>query len=1237
ACRRYLYGGNCVPACPTRRIYNVHTSSWEQNKEGRFSLGHVCVSQCPEGFLMDGDHCVLKCSRPGTQQIRNQCVQCPPSGCLKSCSAKQLQLPSVDFLYKSLLKQMVNCTFWEGSLILKKQSFEGDTFHNLTQEEESVTFEDLKNGLGNIQEITGILYIGTESLAPWLRNLTFLSKLRRIGGEAPQGYNSPLKILHNYYLEHLGISSLKLVGAHRGVIQIVQNPKLCLAETIKWRSLMWMPERPTTDMTLSFPIIFQNRPSNECLADRIGCDESVCDLQHGCWGPGPTNCRVCAHWLIQGREETGRCVLNCSLVEGGYYPVVITRTIRANKTLKANYCYKCHKECGTAPGACFGPDANHCNNGCANVLDGEFCRAECPLGKFPDGKNVCQECASVCTTHPQGLYDETESTNWTAVCTGPGDWFGSNGCSHCVQVVSANSLVKESALKLKCLTPYQHCPNDTFLHLINIPRDEPEEELRAKIREDNSLIHFQKGLHSLLGDWLTAHQLQRSKIGMVRICAPCHSQCSNGCSGPSPNQCTQCRNARYNGICVEKCVEGTYETNGTHGEILCLPCHAQCGLGCGGPTASDCDVCRNYKRFLNDNKSKWICVESCPPGISFRIEPNPNTNAVEFVCVYDKNLNNSQPADREKVDRCFLCFSSEIISPGLLNRLSLLSKALFAFCGLSALFIAIYFSYTCSKVVVGGRNLKSNLVMSESASGCNAMCYRFWMKSVIVPDADEEKYGTRNSNARRNIRLRSLPIRSSTLKHGEETHSLMKHQSDTMPDMTTLLIIPEYQLKLGSRVGGGAFGSVFKGIWYKGPISPSFAKEIDNMFAKAIREETSFVPLDSLVEDNTYASTEQEYLTVEEEDEKVIKWAPNIDHSILPEHQTTLDPQLINNGAGDPQSNPIVQLKESKESVIMRPDSLTTEPRHCVKHNEEDSERDDRCVENVEEHVVAIKVLNDETDSSTSKALLEEARASVQTILFNKLLCLQFTDSLIKITDFGLAKCIEDTGGEYTAKGGLMPVKWLAIECIKKRIFSSKSDVWAYGWLEDPEARPSFEDLFQRICYMQLEPQAYLNFRQRGRSRLWSDSGITASSSGYIATTLNTAMTNTENTSIIMKSLSEASEPNTTAASPNYQEREGVEEEGEVIHYASPLSDYRYGIMAAVTSSQRLEQTQLLESIVEDAEETNAFPNDYERPNATFRITDELQAGGASTIPIAEEDYLEPRHNSENTDKYLNF
>lgn len=49
-------------------------------------------------------------------------------------------------------------------------------------EEESVRMEDLMLGLANLEEITGVLYISTHHLAPWLRNLSFLSKLRSIGG-----------------------------------------------------------------------------------------------------------------------------------------------------------------------------------------------------------------------------------------------------------------------------------------------------------------------------------------------------------------------------------------------------------------------------------------------------------------------------------------------------------------------------------------------------------------------------------------------------------------------------------------------------------------------------------------------------------------------------------------------------------------------------------------------------------------------------------------------------------------------------------------------------------------------------------------------------------------------------------------------------------------------------------------------------------------------------------------------
>ncbi|VEL38812.1 unnamed protein product [Protopolystoma xenopodis] len=52
---------------------------------------------------------------------------------------------------------------------------------------------------------------------------------------------------------------------------------------------------------------------------------------------------------------------------------------------------------------------------------------------------------------------------------------------------------------------------------------------------------------------------------------------------------------------------------------------------------------------------------------------------------------------------------------------------------------------------------------------------------------------------------------------------------------------------------------------------------------------------------------------------------------------------------------------------------------------------------------------------------------------------------LVRITDFGLAKCLEQIGDEYHASGGRMPIKWLAIESIGDKTFSSKSDIWSYA------------------------------------------------------------------------------------------------------------------------------------------------------------------------------------------------
>lgn len=54
-------------------------------------------------------------------------------------------------------------------------------------------------------------------------------------------------------------------------------------------------------------------------------------------------------------------------------------------------------------------------------------------------------------------------------------------------------------------------------------------------------------------------------------------------------------------------------------------------------------------------------------------------------------------------------------------------------------------------------------------------------------------------------------------------------------------------------------------------------------------------------------------------------------------------------------------------------------------------------------------------------------------------------DNVVKIADFGLArKTYQDTN--YYKKGcEALPLRWMAIESIRDRAFSSKSDVWSFG------------------------------------------------------------------------------------------------------------------------------------------------------------------------------------------------
>ncbi|XP_015278899.1 PREDICTED: receptor tyrosine-protein kinase erbB-4, partial [Gekko japonicus] len=90
----------------------------------------------------------------------------------------------------------------------------------------------------------------------------------------------------------------------------------------------------------------------------------------------------------------------------------------------------------------------------------------------------------------------------------------------------------------------------------------------------------------------------------------------------------------------------------------------------------------------------------------------------------------------------------------------------------------------------------------------------------------------------------------------------------------------------------------------------------------------------------------------------------------------------------------------------------------------------------------------------------------------------------VKITDFGLARLLEGDEKEYSADGGKMPIKWMALECIHYRKFTHQTDVWSYGWMIDADSRPKFKELAAEFSRMARDPQRYLVIQGDDRMKL---------------------------------------------------------------------------------------------------------------------------------------------------------